>query len=203
MKRRELRFIGLSYSQSQIGAYVAILADIETNLKLPIIIKPQEAQKIAMELDSVKTPTPMVYDLFMDLSQSFSIDLTEIYIHSLIEGKFYVNLLFTDQVDDSKIEASVGDSLALAIMYGCSIYVNIEVLKKAGVYIDDNGKIIEKSKLDKEKVDFLEEMEKKSDDNRIVSVQNLEKMIEDAISNEDYEVAAELRDKINELKSEK
>jgi bifunctional DNase/RNase len=203
MERRELKLMGLSYSQSQIGSYVAVLADIESDLKLPIIIKPHEAHKIAMELDSVKTPNPMIYDLFMNLSQNFGIDLVEVYIHNLIEGKFYTNLTFTDQVDDSEIDSSVGDALALAVMYGSPIYVNIEILKIAGVYINDDGTVIDKSKLDKDKVKFLDKLEKKSDKSRIVSVENLEKMIEDAIINEEYEVAAELRDKINKIKANK
>lgn len=203
MKRKELKLIGLSYSQSQMGSYVAVLADIDTNLKLPIIIKPQEAHKIAMELDSVKTPSPMVYDLFMDLSQSFRIDLVEVFIHSLIEGKFYTKLVFSDQVDDVDIDSSVGDALALATMYGCPIYASVEVLRKAGVYINDDGTVTEKSKLDEEKLKFLEELEDSSNDNRIVSIENLEKMIEDAIQNEEYEIAAELRDKITELKENK
>jgi bifunctional DNase/RNase len=200
MKRKEIKLIGLSYSQSQLGSYVAVLADIETNLKLPIIIKPQEAHKIAMELDSVRTPSPMVYDLFMDLSKAFSVDLVEVFIYSLVEGKFYTRLIFSDQVDDVEIESSVGDALALAIMYGCPIYSSIDILKKAGVYINDDGTVTDKSKLDDEKLNFLDELNN-LDDSRIVSIENLEKMIEDAVSNEEYEVAAELRDKINELKA--
>ncbi len=198
MKRKELKLIGLSYSQSQVGSYVVVLSDIDSDLKLPIVIKAQEAHKIAMELDSVRTPSPMVYDLFMNLSQNFNIDLTEVFIYNLIEGKFYADLVFSDQVDDCKIEASAGEALALAVMYGCPIYVSIDVLRKAGVYIDNDGTVIENSDLEK---DFIKELEKTDENSRIVSIENLEKMIEEAILSEEYEVAAELRDKIDELKS--
>lgn len=201
MKRRELKLIGLSYSQSQMGSYVAVLADLETNLKLPVIIKPLEAQKIAMELDRVNTPSPSVYDLVINLSDSFNINLNEIYIHTLMEGKFYTRLIFSDQVDDAELDSSVGDALALAIMYGSPIYASLDVLKKAGVFINDDGTVVQKSDMDKDKLDFLDELEKESKNDRIVSIENLEKMIEDAIANEEYEIAAELRDKINELKS--
>ena len=203
MKRRELKLIGLSYSQSQLGSYVAILSDLDTKLKLPVIIKPLEAQKIAMELDRVNTPSPSIYDIIVNLSSSFGIDLVEIYIHSLIEGKFYTNLTFTDQVDDSELDCSVGDALALAIMYGSTIYASLDVLKKAGVFINDDGTIVQNSDMDKNELDFISELEASNGDERIVSIQNLEKMIEDAIANEEYEIAAELRDKINELKKEK
>jgi bifunctional DNase/RNase len=200
MKRRELKLIGLSYSQSQVGSYVAILADLETNLKLPVIIKPLEAQKIAMELDRINIPVPNIYDLVINLSDSFNINLNEIYIHSLMEGKFYTRLIFSDQVDDAELDSSVGDALALAIMYGSPIYASLDVLKKAGVFINDDGTVLQKSDMNKDKLDFLEELEKESKSDRIVSIENLEKMIEDAIANEEYEIAAELRDKINELK---
>lgn len=201
MKRRELKLIGLSYSQSQLGSYVAVLSDLETNLKLPIIIKPLEAQKIAMELDSVNTPSPSVYDIIVNMSHGFNINLSEIYIYSLMEGKFHTKLLFSDQVDETELECSVGDALALAIMYGSPIYADVDVLKKAGVFINDDGTVVKKTEMDKEKLNFLSELQEESTNKRVVSIENLERMIEDAIANEEYEIAAELRDKINEIKS--
>jgi len=83
MKRRELKILGLSYSQTQVGAYVLVLADKKGSRKLPLIIKPLEAQRIALELEGIKSPRPLTHDLIKSMTDSFGIDIQEVYIYSL------------------------------------------------------------------------------------------------------------------------
>ena len=139
MKRREVRVLGLSYSQSQIGSYVLVLSEQKGKVKLPIIIKPYEAQRIALELEGIKGSKPLTHDLFKTMTDSFGIDLQEVYIYALAEGIFYTKLVCSSGMDDIEIESSVGDAVILASLYECPIFVANDVMNSAGVLINDDG----------------------------------------------------------------
>lgn len=199
MKRRELKILGLSYSQTQVGAYVLVLADKRGSRKLPLIIKPLEAQRIALELEGIKSPRPLTHDLIKSLTDSFGIDIQEIYIHSLAEGIFYTKLITTNGIDEVEIECTAGDGIALSVIYGCPIYTTGEILESAGIIVNDDGSDVD----DLDDIDIEEYFDDEEDETfpeRIVSIEDLEKMMEGAIENEEYEIAAELRDRIQELK---
>jgi len=192
MKRKQVKVLGLSYSQSQVGSYVLVLSEMKGKVKLPIIIKPQEAQRIALEIEGIKSTKPLTHDLFRSLTDSYGIDLQEVFIYQLAEGVFYTKLITTNQVEDVEIEASVGDAVILSLLYDCPIYVSQEVLNRAGVLINDDGTKIEEENNDEE--EFEDEEEKTT------SIENLERMLDHAVSNEEYEIAAKVRDRIDELK---
>lgn len=199
MKRRELKILGLSYSQTQVGAYVLVLADKRGSRKLPLIIKPLEAQRIALELEGIKSPRPLTHDLIKSLTDSFGIDIQEIYIHSLAEGVFYTKLITTNGIDEVEIECTAGDGIALSVIYGCPIYTTNDILESAGIIVNDDGSDVD----DLDDIDIEEYFDDEEDETfpeRIVSIEDLEKMMEGAIENEEYEIAAELRDRIQELK---
>lgn len=198
MKRREVEILGLSYSQSQVGSYVLVLSENTSKVKLPIIIKPYEAQRIALELEGIRNKKPLTHDLFKSLTDSFGIDLQEVYIYALVEGLFYCKLICTNGMDEIEIESSVGDAVILSSLYECSIFVANDVMNSAGVLINDDGTPVSDEEM-KEQSESMEKPERKS------SLENLERMLESALSNEDYEIAAELRDRIkafNERQSE-
>lgn len=195
MRKKELKILGLSYSQSQIGSYVIVLSDVMGTRKLPLIIKPAEAQRIAMELEGIKSPRPMIHDLFKSLSESYGVDIQEIFIHSLLEGIFYTKIITSNGLDTIEIECVAGDAIALAVLYKCPIYTTQEILRNAGIVVDDDGSNI----IDDE---FEDEYEtQKNESSRIISIEDLEQMMQEAIDNEEYEIAADLRDRIEELKS--
>jgi uncharacterized protein len=194
MKRKELKILGLSYSQSQLGSYVIVLSDITGNRKLPLIIKPAEAQRIAMELEGIKSPRPMIHDLFKLMSDSYGIDIQEIFIHSLLEGIFYTKIVTSNGLDEIEIECTAGDAIALSVLYKCPIYTTVDILKMAGVSVNDDGS---SSDFDVDVEDDLVEVSRPS---RIVSIDDLENMMNEPIANEEYEIAAEIRDRIEELK---
>jgi bifunctional DNase/RNase len=202
MKRRELKILGLSYSQSQVGSYVLVLSDRNGSRKLPLIIKPLEAQRIALELEGIKSPRPLTHDLIKSMSDSYGIDIQEVYIYSLLEGVFYTKLVTSNGIDEVEIECTAGDAMALSVIYKCPIFVKDEIMESAGIVIsseegNDGEDVYEfgEDELDAE-LDSLVEPK------RVVSIEDLEIMMNEAIVNEEYEIAAEIRDRITELKGE-
>ena len=193
MKKRQVKILGLSYSQSQVGSYVLVLSEMKGKVKLPIIIKPQEAQRIALDLEGIKSSKPLTHDLFLSMTDSFGIDIQEVFIYSLAEGIFYTKLICTNGLEDVEIESSVGDAVILANIYDCPVFVSSDVLNSAGVLINDDGTALSDEDMDDEDEVAVEE--------KTTSIENLEKMLEHAVANEEYEIAAKVRDRIEQMKS--
>jgi bifunctional DNase/RNase len=197
--KKEVKVLGLSYSQSQSGSYVVVLSEKKGKRKLPIVIKPSDAQQIALKIEGVKSPRPLTHDLFKSLTDSYQIDIQEVYIYAILEGIFYTKLITSNGIEESEIDCTAGDGIALSIVYGCPLFASKEVLDLSGVYINDDGSAMEGSGSD-DGDDYEEEIEETP--KRVVSIEDLEHMIEDAIRNEEYEIAAEIRDRIEKLKKE-
>lgn len=190
--------MGLSYSQSQIGSYVIVLSDESGTRKLPMIIKPLEAQRIALELEDIKSPRPLTHDLIKSLTDIYDIDIQEVFIHALVEGIFYTRLVTSNGLETADIECTAGDAIALSVIYKCPIFTTNEILESAGIIVNEEGEIDTTSNDDI--FDFDEDDFEDIETDRIVSVEDLEKVMEAAIENEEYEIAAEIRDRIQELK---
>jgi len=197
--KKEVKVLGLSYSQSQSGSYVVVLSEKKGKRKLPIVIKPSDAQQIALKIEGVKSPRPLTHDLFKTITDSYQIDIQEVYIYAILEGIFYTKLITSNGVDEVEVDCTAGDGIALSIVYGCPLYASKEVLDLSGVYINDDGTSMNSSDVD-DIDDYKEEIEETP--KRVVSIEDLEHMIEDAIRNEEYEIAAEIRDRIEKLKKE-
>jgi len=193
MKRKLVKVLGLSYSQSQTGSYVLVLAENTGKGKLPVIIKPYEAQRIALEAEGIKSPRPMTHDLLKSLSDSYGVNVKEVFIHSLVEGIFYAKMITEDRNQEVDIECSVGDAVILSYVYQCPIYVAMSVMNAAGVYMNDDGTPVEPIENENEEVEETK---------GVVSVENLERALEDAVRNEEYEIAAQVRDRINEFRGQ-
>jgi uncharacterized protein len=195
MKKKELKILGLSYSQTKLGSYIIVLSDKKGITKLPIIIKPSEAQRIAIEIEGIKSSRPMIHDIFKTMSELYNIDIKEVFIHTLLEGVFYTSLVTSDGIEEVSLECTAGDAIALSVLCKCPIYTTVDILNSAGVVINDDGSAVSEEEI--MEIDREEMIDEKS---RIVSVDDLEKMMDEAISNEDYEIAAEIRDRIQDLK---
>ena len=194
MKKRKVKILGLSYSQSQIGSYVLVLSEMKGKVKLPVIIKPQEAQRIALDLEGIKSTKPLTHDLFLSMTDAFGIDIQEVFVYSLAEGIFYTKIICNNGLEDVEIESSIGDAVILANIYDCPIFVSSDVMNSAGVLINDDG-----SKLSGDMTD--DEDEEETEPERATSIENLEKMLEHAVANEEYEIAAKVRDRIEQMKA--
>ena len=197
--KKEVKVLGLSYSQSQSGSYVVVLSEKKGKRKLPIVIKPSDAQQIDLNIEGVKSPRPLTHDLFKTITDSYQIDIQEVYIYAILEGIFYTKLITSNGVEEAEIDCTAGDGIALSIVYGCPLYASKEVLDLSGVYINDDGSTLDNSNIE-DIDDYEEDIEETP--KRVVSIEDLEHMIEDAIRNEEYEIAAEIRDRIEKLKKE-
>jgi bifunctional DNase/RNase len=202
MKRKELKILGLSYSQTQIGSYVVVLSEKSGRRKLPMIIKTSDAQRIALEIEGIKPNRPMTHDLIKNIGEILCYDIQEVYIHTLAEGVFYTKFVLHNGLEEFEVECGAGDGLALAVLYKCPIYVNVNILDSAGIYINDDGTAMTEQE-SKDYIESNDEMEDSIDEtpaDRIVSVDDLEILMQQAIENEEYEIAAELRDRIQMLR---
>ena len=193
MKKRKVKILGLSYSQSQIGSYVLVLSEMKGKVKLPVIIKPQDAQRIALDLEGIKSTKPLTHDLFLSMTNAFGLDIQEVFVYSLAEGIFYTKIIFTNGTADVEIESSIGDAVILANIYDCPIFVSSDVMNSAGVLINDDGTALADEDMD-------DEDEVETETERTTSIENLEKMLEHAVANEEYEIAAKVRDRIEQMK---
>jgi bifunctional DNase/RNase len=195
MRRKELKILGLSYSQSQIGSYVLVLSEKKGNKKIPLIIKPTEAQRIALDLEGIKSPRPLTHDLVKSVTDAFGIDVQEVFIYSLAEGIFYTKIIASNGIEEVEIECTGGDGIALSVIYKCPIYVTTEILDSVGIVIADDGSGLSHDLDDEGEIyDSPKEIS--------ISIEDLEHMMNDAIENEEYEIAAEIRDRISKLKGE-
>jgi hypothetical protein len=194
MNRVEVKIEILSYAKSQIGSYVIVLSDIINNRKLPIIIKASDAQFIAQKLEGAKSARPMTQDLFKTLTDGYNIDIQEIFIYQVSEGIFYSKMITINMMNEAvDIECTIGDALSMSVLYDCPIYVSEEVMNSTAVDINaPAAKVQAPVKVSAKKPTLKREKPE--------SIEFLDKLLNKALEDEDYETAVQLRDKIAKLK---
>ena len=192
----ELLINGISYSQTQNGAYALILSEIEGERKLPIVIGTNEAQSIAIAIEKeIKPPRPLTHDLFKNFCVRFDIKIKQVIIHKLVDGVFYSSVICERDGIEEIIDSRSSDAIALAIRFEAPIYTYENILEKAGVIIKVEKEIDEKSLL---KELFSEEnSDTISIDLKEKSTKELEDLLKIAVQNENYESAAKIRDEIS------
>ena len=192
----QLLINGISYSQTQNGAYALILSEIEGERKLPIVIGTNEAQSIAIAIEKeIKPPRPLTHDLFKNFCVRFDIKIRQVIIHKLVDGVFYSSVICERDGIEEIIDSRSSDAVALAIRFEAPIYTYENILEKAGVIIKVEKEIDEKSLL---KELFSEEnSDTISIDLKEKSTKELEDLLKIAVQNENYESAAKIRDEIS------
>lgn len=194
MKKVKLEIAGLSYSQTQSGAYALVLAETGGNRRLPIIIGGFEAQAIAIELEKMVPTRPLTHDLFKSFALTFEIEVKEIMIYNLVEGVFYAKIVCDKAGEVYDIDARTSDAIAIGVRFNAPIYTNEKILASAGILLDDD--LLEP--LDEGKT----ELETTSSNPfNSLSLEELENKLNEAISNEEYEEASKIRDEINKRTS--
>ena len=188
MNKVKLEIIGISYSQSQTGAYALILGDTNGKRRLPIVIGGFEAQAIAIELEKMKPSRPLTHDLFKNFAVEFGILVSEVIIYRFADGIFYSKLLCEGIDKECEIDSRTSDAVALAVRFECPIYTTEDVMSLAGIVVDDSN--VEELGSDEEsKLSSENEFEE-------LSLEELEEQLELAIQEEDYEKASRIRDQI-------
>jgi uncharacterized protein len=193
MNKVKINVLGLSYSQTQSGAYALILAEENGERRVPIIIGGLEAQAIAIELEGLKPPRPLTHDLFYKCLTTFNIDLIEVNIYKIEEGIFYSNLVLDNGTDKIKIDARTSDAIAIALRFKSPIYTTEEILTKVGIVLSNDKETKEKEKVEKKSSN--PKSEKKSDFSAL-DIDALNTLLEESVRNEDYEKASKIRDEL-------
>jgi uncharacterized protein len=200
----KLTIKGISYSQTQNGAYALILNEVDGERKLPIVIGAFEAQSIAIALEKeIKPPRPLTHDLFKNFADRFDIQVKQVIIHKLVDGVFFSSIICERDKIEEIIDARTSDAIALALRFAAPIFTYKNILEKAGIYLKTNP---------------LENDQNLNDDNDVLtnpetfghvesntsnseysknSLAELNKMLEEAVLNENYERAAKIRDEIS------
>ena len=196
MDRIKLEILGLSSSQSQTGSFALVLGEKTGNRRLPIIIGMFEAQAIAIEIEKIKPNRPMTHDLFRSFAHSFNFTVEEIIISDLKEGVFFAKIVCNDGIKSIEVDARPSDAIAIGLRFDAPIFTYETILSEAGIILTDE------SEEDIPSGDEETEAETKPDISDMDNLKNLtsdklNEMIEKALSEEDYEKAAKIRDEIN------
>jgi len=187
---------GISYSQTQSGAYALILNEIDGERKLPIVIGAFEAQSIAIALEEdISPPRPLTHDLFKNFAEKFKIVVKQVIIHKLVDGVFYSSLICERDNVEEIIDSRTSDAIALALRFEAPIFTYKNILDKAGIHLKINSSKVEEQQEETDLV--VSESIKASDTLEIKTMEELEVLLNEAISNENYEKAAHIRDEMS------
>lgn len=202
MKKIKLDIVGLSNSQTQSGAYALVLGEVYGRRRLPIIIGAFEAQSIAIEIEKLTPTRPLTHDLFKSFAEAYHIQIQEVIIYNLVDGVFFAKLICNDETGGThEIDARTSDAIALAVRFNAAIYTYEFILASAGIVIEGND------------FAFLENMEANKDNPtedlpsaipvsgyQNLSLEDLQKKLEEALAEEAYEKAARIRDEMAKRK---
>ncbi|MFD2530313.1 MULTISPECIES: bifunctional nuclease family protein [Polaribacter] len=196
----KLTIKGISYSQTQTGAYALVLSEMEGSRTLPIIIGAFEAQSIAIALEKeIRPPRPLTHDLFKTFSDRFQIEIKEVIIHKLVDGVFFSSLICEKDGEQEVIDARTSDAIAIAVRFQAPIYTYENILDKAGVYLkieEELGLTDDAEDEITSEIDTILEVDK-SDSYAEKSITELNQELDKAVANENYELAAKIRDEIS------
>lgn len=200
MDKIELEIIGLSYSQTQTGAYALVLGE-KTGAKrrLPIIIGGFEAQAIAIELEAMTPSRPLTHDLFKSLADSYDISVSEVVIYNLVEGIFYAKLISQQGDKIIEVDTRTSDAIALAVRFKCPIYTYEFILASAGIILEE-GELPSKE-LEEEIDDIEQELEEEKNSKQVtyeeMTIPELSKILQEAIERENYEEASKIKSELD------
>ncbi len=203
MKKVKLDIVGLSYSQTQSGAYALVLGEVNGRRRLPIIIGAFEAQAIAIEIEKMTPTRPLTHDLFKSFAQAYHIEILEIIIYNLVDGVFFAKLICTDGQNTQEIDARTSDAIALAVRFNAVIYTYEFILSSAGIVIEGNDFLFLENMEAITKEHSSEDMPTSipSSGYQSLTLAELQEKLEEALAEEAYEKAARIRDEINKRNS--
>jgi len=198
MKKIKLDIVGLSYSQTQSGAYALVLGEVGGRRRLPIIIGSFEAQAIAIEIEKMTPSRPLTHDLFKSFAQAYQIEVQEVIIYNLVDGIFYAKLICSDGKRSVEIDARTSDAIAVAVRFDCPIFTYEFILSTAGIVIEGNDFV------------YLENINETPEEKSVstsvsgyasISTEELKTKLQEALAEESYEKAAKIRDELNKRKA--
>jgi len=198
MEKIKLEIVGLSYSQTQTGAYALVLGEEPGKRRLPIIIGGFEAQAIAIELEKMQPSRPLTHDLFKTFAENFEIGIKEVIIYNLVEGIFYAKLVCNNGAKEVEIDTRTSDAIALAVRFNCPIYTYEFILSNSGIVLEED---VIPEEFEEDLEIEISDVAKSVDPFNSSSIKDLEKDLKEAIGMEDYEKASRIRDEIDQRKA--
>ncbi|MET4080412.1 bifunctional DNase/RNase [Pedobacter sp. UYP30] len=199
MKKVKLDIVGLSYSQTQTGAYALVLGEVNGRRRLPIIIGAFEAQAIAIEIEKMTPTRPLTHDLFKSFAETFHIDIQEVIIYNLVDGVFFAKLICTDGKNVKEIDARTSDAIALAVRFNAMIYTYEFILGSAGLLIEGSDLLFLENLDNIAKEPDADSLPTKSKQQGLshLTLEELQQQLHEAIAAEAYEKAARFRDELS------
>jgi bifunctional DNase/RNase len=197
MKKIELEIVALSHSITQTHSYAVVLGEVNGLRRLPIVIGGFEAQAIAVALERMQPSRPLTHDLFANFMSTFNIDLNEVIIYKLEEGIFFAKLICQNDDETIEIDSRTSDALALAVRANCRIYTYENILETAGLYLDQTGNPDEPVESKPTQVNVTSG----DKDLKSMNLEELHKLLQQALEQEDYVRAIPIRDEINHRKA--
>ncbi|MCO5258814.1 MAG: bifunctional nuclease family protein [Crocinitomicaceae bacterium] len=200
MNKIKLEIVGLSYSETQSGAYALLLAEAGGKRRLPIVIGGFEAQAIAIELEKMVPTRPLTHDLFKTFATTFNVSVKEIFIYDLVEGVFFSKIICEKDGDYYEIDARTSDAIAIGVRFNSPIYTLENILYSAGILLEEeNEELPPATSSDESAVTATPTSQ--NDLFKNLSIEELQKKLDEAISNEEYELASKIRDEMNKRSS--
>ena len=196
MKKFKYMVFGISYSYGT-NSNVLILADIETpERKLPVIVSDDDAKFMALLIENIDTKTisTLKQNNYIKIIDTFGYIVDKIYIHSVVEGKFYCKVYLNNGIDTKEMDLSVSDAISLSLSYKSKIYVSEEVINSSSILMDNNGVITKEQ-------EEVNRTQTESTNNSVSNIENLKIALDRAIEEQDFETAAKLRDRIIKIQS--
>ena len=196
MNKVPLNVLGISYSQTQTGAYALVLGEENGNRRIPIIIGGFEAQAIAIQLEGLKPPRPLTHDLFHNFATEYGVIVESVYIFRLEEGVFYSKLICTNGGKRVELDARTSDAIALALRFHSPIYTTEEIMERAGIIFTNEPQ------RPAGQPSPARQTARKKGELQFLDIGELENLLNEAVINENYEQASEIRDEIKRRKQE-
>tara|TARA_Y100000287_G_scaffold173809_1_gene162140 strand:+ start:820 stop:1443 length:624 start_codon:yes stop_codon:yes gene_type:complete len=201
MKLIQLKINGISYSETQSGAYALILSELDGGRRLPIIIGGFEAQSVAIALDKeLKPKRPLTHDLFKSFADRFNIYVKQVIINKLMDGVFFSSLICEKDKTEEIIDSRTSDAIAMALRFNAPIFIYDSILNEAGF----DEKNINKSKKNKSDESWIQSFVKEEgkqmrvpDDLNKLPLSKLKSLLDKLVNLEDYERAVKIRDEIS------
>lgn len=197
LRKIELEIVALSHSITQTHSYAVVLGEVNGLRRLPIVIGGFEAQAIAVALEKMQPSRPLTHDLMKNFMNAFNIDLKEVIISNLQEGIFYSKLICADGEDTMEIDSRTSDALALAVRFACPVFTYENILESAGILLEETP-----SKKDKKVTPAIQDRKSGAEDLGAMNLEDLQKLLQEVLDQEDYIRAISIRDEINKRKQE-
>lgn len=194
MDYKKLTIRGISYSQTQSGAYALLLEHEDTNIKLPVVIGNFEAQSISLGLEKdIHPPRPLTHDLFSKFVLATHFEITSVIIYQIIDGVFFSNINFKNKTTEEELilDARTSDAVAMAVRFDAPIYTTQQVLNEAGILLELD--------VPSKEIDITDDIEVEGNLSSLTN-EDLTKLLEDAVKDEDFDVALEIQEEIKRRK---